>query len=81
MNRHHSSWLLGCFVSISLRAAATEHDADLTRIVFSLNSTFSDPFQSLLMSWRVELSVLDEGDSARMLQDSFENHFRDMFLM
>ncbi len=33
------------------------------------------------MSWRVESSVLDEGDSARMLQDSFENHFRDMFLM
>ncbi len=33
------------------------------------------------MSWRVESSVLDEGDSARMLQDSLENHFRDMFLM
>ncbi len=67
--------------AISLRAAATEHDTDLTRIVFSLNSTFSDPFQSLLMNWRVESGVLDEGDSAMMLQDSFENHFRDMFLM
>ncbi len=33
------------------------------------------------MSWRVEYSVLDEGDSAMMLQDSFENHFRDMFLI
>ncbi len=44
-------------------------------IVLSLNSTFSDPIQSLRMSWRVESSVLDEGDSARMLQDSFENHF------
>ncbi len=32
------------------------------------------------MSWRVESGVLDEGDSAGMLQDSFENHFRDMFL-
>ncbi len=48
---------------------------------FSLNSTFSDPLQSLLMSRRVESSVLDEGDSAGLLQDSFENHFRDMFLM
>ncbi len=33
------------------------------------------------MSWRVESSVLDERDSAGMLQDSFEKHFRDMFLM
>ncbi len=33
------------------------------------------------MSWRVESSVIDEEDGARMLQDSFENHFRDMFLM
>ncbi len=32
------------------------------------------------MNWRVESSVLDEGDSAGLLQDSFENHFRDMFL-
>ncbi len=32
------------------------------------------------MSWRVESSVLDEGDNARMLQEIFENHFRDMFL-
>ncbi len=60
---------------ISLRAATTEHDADLTRIVFSLNSTFSDPFQSLLMSWWVESSVLDDGDSAGLLQDSFEYIF------
>ncbi len=45
--------------------------------------TFSDPLQalkSLLMSWRVKLGVLDEWDSAGMLQDSFENHFRDIFL-
>ncbi len=32
------------------------------------------------MNWRVESGVLDEGDSAEALQDSFENHFRDMFL-
>ncbi len=32
------------------------------------------------MNWRVESGVLDEGDSAGLLQDSFENHFRDMFL-
>ncbi len=45
--------------------------------------TFSDPLQvlkSLLMNWRVESGVLDEEDSAGLLQDSFENHFRDMFL-
>ncbi len=30
------------------------------------------------MNWWVESSVLDEGDSAG-LQDSLENHFRDMF--
>ncbi len=35
---------------------------------------------SLLMSGRVESGVLDEEDRAGMLQDSFENHFRDMFL-
>ncbi len=29
------------------------------------------------MNWRVESGVLDEGDSAGMLRDSFENHFRD----
>ncbi len=33
------------------------------------------------MNWRVESGVLDEGDSAGMLQGSLENHFRDMFLM
>ncbi len=32
------------------------------------------------MSGRVESGALDEGQSAGMLQDSFENHFRDMFL-
>ncbi len=32
------------------------------------------------MSWRVESGVLDEGDSAGLLRDSLENHFRDMFL-
>ncbi len=32
------------------------------------------------MSGRVESGVLDEGDSAGLLQDSFEDHFRDMFL-
>ncbi len=32
------------------------------------------------MSGRVESGVLDEGDSAGVPQDSFENHFRDMFL-
>ncbi len=32
------------------------------------------------MSWWVESGVLDEGDSAGLLQDSLENHFRDMFL-
>ncbi len=69
--------------SITLRAAAAEHDADLTRIVFlSTLFTFSDTLQvlkSLLMSGQVESGVLDEGDSAG-LQDSLENHFRDMFL-
>ncbi len=43
----------------------------------------SDPLQvlkSLLMNWRVESGVLDEGDSAGVPQESFENHFRDMFL-
>ncbi len=33
------------------------------------------------MSGRVESGVLDEGDSAGLLQDSLKNHFRDMFLM
>ncbi len=32
------------------------------------------------MSGQVESGVLDEGDSARMLQDSFENYFIDMLL-
>ncbi len=32
------------------------------------------------MNWRVESGVLDEGDSAGVPQESFENHFRDMFL-
>ncbi len=32
------------------------------------------------MSWLVDSGVLDERDSAGRLQDSFENHFRDMFL-
>ncbi len=31
--------------AIYLRAVAAERDADLTRIIFSLNSTFSDPIQ------------------------------------
>ncbi len=84
MNRHHSSWLLGYFGCYSLRAAAAEHDVDLTRIIFlSTLFTISDPLQvikSLLMSGRVESGVLDEGDSAGLLQDSFENHLIDMFL-
>ncbi len=45
--------------------------------------TISDTLQvikSLLMSWRVESGVLDEGDSAGLFQDSFENHFIDVFL-
>ncbi len=61
---------------ISLRAGAAEHDVDLTRIIITLFA-FSDTLQvikSLLMSWRVEPGVLDEGDSAGLLQDSFENH-------
>ncbi len=46
--------------AISLRVVAAEHDADLTRIVFSLNSLFIF-LKSLLMSRRVEVSsVLDE---------------------
>ncbi len=51
--------------------------------IFSTLFTFSNPLQvlkSLLMSWRVESGVLDEWDSVGLLQDSFENHFRDMFL-
>ncbi len=32
------------------------------------------------MNWRVESAVLDEGDSAGLLRDSLENHFRDTFL-
>ncbi len=32
------------------------------------------------MNWRVESGVLDEGDSAGLLRDSLENHFRDTFL-
>ncbi len=32
------------------------------------------------MNWRVESGVLDEEDSAGLLQDSFEKRFRDMFL-
>ncbi len=46
--------------------------------------TFSDPLQvlkSLLMSGRVESGVLDEWDSAGVPQDSFLNHFREMFLI
>ncbi len=42
-------------------------------LIFSL-FTFSDPLQvlkSLLLSRRVESGVLDEGDSAGVLQDSF----------
>ncbi len=31
------------------------------------------------MSWWVESRVLDEEDSAGLLQDNFENHFRNMF--
>ncbi len=56
--------------AIVLKAAA-ERDAC---ILFSHNSTFSDPLQvlkSLLMSGRVESGVLDEGDSAGVPQDSF----------
>ncbi len=32
------------------------------------------------MRGRVESGVLDEGDSVGVPQESFENHFRDMFL-
>ncbi len=32
------------------------------------------------MSVRVESGVLDEGDSDGVPQDTFENHFRDLFL-
>ncbi len=32
------------------------------------------------MSGRVESGVLNEGDSAGVPRESFENHFRDMFL-
>ncbi len=32
------------------------------------------------MRGRVESGVLDEGDSAGVPQESFENHFRDMLL-
>ncbi len=42
----------------------------------------SDPLQVLVSSneLRVESGVLDDGDSAGVPQDSFKNHFRDMFL-
>ncbi len=45
--------------------------------------TFSESLQvlkSLLMRGRVESGVLDEGDSAGVPQESFENHFRGIFL-
>ncbi len=45
INRHHSSWLLAYCPAIALKAAAAESDADLTCILFSDNSTFSDPLQ------------------------------------
>ncbi len=35
MNRHHSSWLWCYLTAVTLRAAAAERDADLTRFVFS----------------------------------------------
>jgi len=65
INRHHSSWLLSYLPAIALKAAAAEHDVDLS---------FSEPLQvlkSLLMSERVESGVLDERDSAGVSQDSF----------
>ncbi len=79
-NRHHSSWLLAYLPAIAFKAAAAERDMHL---IFSEVFTFSETHQvlkSLLMSWWVESGVLDEGDSAGVPQDSFKNHFRDMFL-
>ncbi len=38
INGHHSLWLLAYLPAIALKAAAAERDADLTRILFSLNS-------------------------------------------
>ncbi len=87
MNRHHSSWLLGCFGCYFFKSCRcwTWSGSDTHRVFSLLSLPFlthfsSDPFQSLLMNWRVESGVLDEGDSAGLLRDSFENHFRDMFL-
>ncbi len=85
INRHHSSCLLGCFGCYLFKSCCcwTWRGSDMHRIFSQLSLPFlthfcSDPFQSLLMNWRVESGVLDEGDSAGLLQDSFENHFRDM---
>ncbi len=59
-------------------------DTDLTPIIFSLNSfnhfwhTSGDKVSiNELMSW---IGCVRWGRQCGMLQDSFENHFRDMFL-
>ncbi len=39
----------------------------------------SDPFNYLLMNHRVDLGVLDEGDSAGMFWDSFEKPFQRIY--
>ncbi len=81
MNRHHSSWLLGCFGCYFFKSCRcwTWRGSDTHRI-FSL-FTFSGTLQVLKVSTNERTSwigCVDEGDSVRML--SFENHFRDMFL-
>ncbi len=32
------------------------------------------------MNWHVESGVLDEGDSAGLLRDSYKKHLREIFL-
>ncbi len=106
INRHHSSWLLGCFGCYFFKSwrcwiwrGSDTHD------IFSQPSSFSDPVHLFRMimaghsieryhskrvpssglkvstnELTIESGVLDEGDTAGLLQNSFENHFRDMFL-
>ncbi len=77
--------LLAYLPAIALKATAAERDADRTRSLFSHNALYLfDPLKvlrSLQMSGRVESGILDEGDSTGLPQDSFENNFRDMFLI
>ncbi len=84
INRHHSSWLLGYFGCYFFKSCCCWTWRGSVTLVFSLNSFYlfwntSGHKVSIneLTSW---IRCIRWGRQCGLLQDSFENHFRDMFL-